>query len=943
MSRISYALGAVSLFLVAIVYKAASETTSSLSPQGCRMSYMSPSYLLQPHFNSSWTHLAKRYSLSLYREVGWESNEPRGVPVLFIPGNAGSSHQIRSIASSAARQFYSSPYTVSPEFSSRSLKPLDFYAVEYNEDLSAFHGPTIEAETTYAASAISYILSLYPANTTIIVMGHSMGGIVATSLLPSPNISAIITMSTPHALPPARFDRRIAALYDRNHAALMYDSTPMLSLCGGAGDLMIPSEACILPQPETPVYRRTVFSSALEGCWTSVGHQVMVWCHQVRWRVARAALEMGAVESMGELGAILDRWLRDGQTVPHVSSLEGLDVNATLHEILPAERILALHKPTEARTYLLPVPTGATNFVLYLAGGSILSMKPRSAIPLLADVRICTASSPSPSETPQCNSLAPRTLELIPDIAPGRPFPVPHEGVDESQGIVHFEAVVPVMSRESDGARWVAVSVSGADGRGWVMGGFVDNQVTEKAYSIHDMLYKDVSIPIDKPSLQTEVRLPQLLSNALAVYRVTAVYSSQSCSDVRLPPLLRHTSPSEAHFHPLTHDRPVLLHAHTAAPFIPHPAFSDRGVNLTIFSSGECELQALRIRLDWWGMLGRAGARYWAAAPGWAVGVVIWSIFLSWGIQDVGGPVPNVSESLSIFTRAVLPSMLAVAFFASFLPLPVDYLLGNSGEAFFSPIAPTLLLMVTGLVHVSWWLLCVLMWPLSRVGRMTGRQRDDSGIRKNTLFSMFLIFILVFLIIPWQVAFLGCWAIHFFTCATHTPPPPLAPSSTTPPTSVSPTSRYPPRSRSPPPPSAAQTAQTHLNAHHHNTHLLLLMTWLLPLVAPVLAVWVRTLATAGLTTPFDGDHSFWTVAPYLVLVDFASWTRSSFLQREDHEFVSIRWFWIPPALVAFFWGAYWTYEVFDWVWIVACLMVVIRVGPKYWGGAYWSSASTRSR
>lgn len=50
------------------------------------------------------------------------------MPVMFIPGNAGSSHQVRSIASSAARQFYQSPYVVSEEFAGREVKPLDFYA-----------------------------------------------------------------------------------------------------------------------------------------------------------------------------------------------------------------------------------------------------------------------------------------------------------------------------------------------------------------------------------------------------------------------------------------------------------------------------------------------------------------------------------------------------------------------------------------------------------------------------------------------------------------------------------------------------------------------------------------------------------------------------------------------------------------------------------------------
>lgn len=60
---------------------------------------------------------------------------------------------------------------------------------------------------------------------------------------------------------------------------------------------------------------------------------------------------------------------------------------------------------------------------------------------------------------------------------------------------------------------------------------------------------------------------------------------------------------------------------------------------------------------------------------------------------------------------------------------------------------------------------------------------------------------------------------------------------------------------------------TFANVHNQNTHILLLMTWLLPLVAPVLAVWVRTVQTAGYTTPFNGDHNVFKVAPVLVLVD----------------------------------------------------------------------------
>lgn len=37
------------------------------------MSWMSPSYLLQAGFDTTWSPLASRYSLWLYHEVGWDS------------------------------------------------------------------------------------------------------------------------------------------------------------------------------------------------------------------------------------------------------------------------------------------------------------------------------------------------------------------------------------------------------------------------------------------------------------------------------------------------------------------------------------------------------------------------------------------------------------------------------------------------------------------------------------------------------------------------------------------------------------------------------------------------------------------------------------------------------------------------------------------------------
>jgi hypothetical protein len=99
-------------------------------------------------------------------------------------------------------------------------------------------------------------------------------------------------------------------------------------------------------------------------------------------------------------------------------------------------------------------------------------------------------------------------------------------------------------------------------------------------------------------------------------------------------PLLEHKSSSEAHFHPLTQSRHVLLHTHTGAPFTSQDA---RGLNLTLYTSPDCQVESLRLHVDWWGTLGRAGARYWTAVPGWAVGIVMWLMFTAMGINERGG------------------------------------------------------------------------------------------------------------------------------------------------------------------------------------------------------------------------------------------------------------------------------------------------------------------
>ena len=247
-----------------------------------------------------------------------------------------------------------------------------------------------------------------------------------------------------------------------------------------------------------------------------------------------------------------------------------------------------------------------------------------------------------------------------------------------------------------------------------------------------------------------------------------------------------------------------------------------------------------------------------------------------------------MSVALNRYTSMLLRRYLGLSVLLSAIPLPRSYYLGNSGALSFSLIAPFVLTISSGLVVAVWWVLQLLLLMVGGLSRIvlrkcvylfcwiqksnnrfpSGLRRDKANITKNSLISISLLFLIIFLLIPWQIVFLGCWTLQLYTCATRRPESPSGDSS----------------------PSHGRLSRNGLDrrditAYHRvnnanlNEHILLSMTWLLPLVAPILAVWVRTLATAGFTTPFTGDHNFIMVAPFLVLVDFASWTQDGLFTK----------------------------------------------------------------
>ena len=89
----------------------------------------------------------------------------------------------------------------------------------------------------------------------------------------------------------------------------------------------------------------------------------------------------------------------------------------------------------------------------------VISVGPYHSSSLSMSFYICSSMTDDAySPSPVCEELHPSSPKLITNLSPKKPFLVPHEVVDESEGVVLFEA--PFLGRNSGEHHWVAVAYS---------------------------------------------------------------------------------------------------------------------------------------------------------------------------------------------------------------------------------------------------------------------------------------------------------------------------------------------------------------------------------------------------------------------------------------------------------------------------------------------------
>ncbi|KAH7133459.1 PGAP1-like protein-domain-containing protein [Dactylonectria macrodidyma] len=696
--------------------------TRQLDPKGCRMSYMRPSYVRFSEFDTEHTRFATKYSLYLYREQGVdEEDKLRGIPVLFIPGNAGSYKQVRPIASEAANFFHHNLQHDNTALDA-GIRGLDFFTVDFNEDITAFHGQTLLDQAEYLNEAVRYILSLYsdpqrkardghlPDPTSVIILGHSMGGIVARAMLVQANyqsnsINTIITMSAPHARPPVTFDGQIVQLYDeindywrRAYSQKWANNNPLwhvtlVSIAGGGLDTVVPSDYTSLESLVPPTHGFTVFTTGIPTVWTSMDHQAILWCDQFRKVVARTLYDIVDVHRASQTKPRADRMkvfkkrFLTGME-PTTERDFGLKEATTLltlddssNSILPLGENLILRNlghQSKLKAYLLPVPPQ----------GSPESKR----FTLLTDARLDEAGesgklevlfcSVFPSHSGQANSVHPFHIDLsvnkshsttrfacknaasdliqLPASTSSTLFPFYR---DREREISPFSYLQYELEQISDHQFVAIVEKTASSTRNFVVAEFSDQSAfsKKKDISLARLLLTGASLdlPADRP-MAVEVNIPSLQS-ALLAYDLELTSPRCKVDHALFRPLIRQflDRPYESKF--FVNAQRVAISLHGVAPYVPPPLESrpENGLSLEIWADPSCNTSLrLEIKVDLWGSLGKLYMRYrtvFAAFPLLTVTLVLRKQFR---VYDKTGVFISFSESLDMCLRQSIPLLL---------------------------------------------------------------------------------------------------------------------------------------------------------------------------------------------------------------------------------------------------------------------------------------------
>jgi glycosylphosphatidylinositol deacylase len=584
-------------------------------------------------------------------------------------------------------------------------------------------------QAEYLNEAIAYILSLYhdprrserdpdlPDPTSVIILGHSMGGIVARTMLVMPNyqsnsINTIITMSAPHARPPVSFDAEIVRTYKQindywrqAYSQKWANNNPLwhvtlISIAGGGLDSVVPSDYASLESLVPDTHGFTVFTSSVPNVWTSMDHQAILWCDQFRKVVVRSLYDVIDVNRPAQTKPRADRmrafkkWYLTGmesvaeKTLSHKEPTTLLTLEDNSNSIIAQGERLALrkfgtsHKP---RAHLLPIPPqgspGGKRFTLLtdqkldkpgdlgkleVLFCSVFPLHPGQSATLFS-MNMDLSGDSSGSTRLACKNAASDVIALPASTrTTKRPF-----YLDEEPEILPFSYLQYDLEDILD-HQFVAVVDKAVDPiSGWAIAEFSDNVQSHRVRSLGLRRLLAFGMKIKLPPIRplvTEVKIPAVHSSLLA-YKLEM--GNQICGDDSelFTPLLRQyiSEPYESKY--FVNVRQADINLHGVSPFMP-PALKYRavqdGLSLQFWTDPTCNSSIkISMKVDIPGSLGKLYMRYrtvFAAFPLLVVALVLRKQFR---IYDESGYFMSFSESLDMCLRQSLPLVLLALTFLS--------------------------------------------------------------------------------------------------------------------------------------------------------------------------------------------------------------------------------------------------------------------------------------
>ncbi len=607
----------------------------------------------------------------------------KGVPVLFIPGNAGSYKQSRCLAFEAA-QYYHNHIQQDPEALKNGMTSLDFFAVDFNEDFSAFHGQTILDQAEYLNDAVAYILSLYhdprrsqrdpglPDPSSVILVGHSMGGIVARTMLTMSNyqsnsINTIVTVSAPHARPPVSFDsesvhtyKRVNDYWRQAYTQKWASENPLwhvtlVSIAGGGLDTVVPSDFASLESVVPNTHGFTVFTSGIPNVWTGTDHIQTTWCVQLMKPIVRSLFDSldvhrpSQTKPRAERMRIFKKWYLTGmeevaeKTLPQKESSTLLTLQDNSVSVPHGEKLVirAFGRTQKPQTHFMPIPVPSapdTKTFTLLSDQRLEDPLANSQL----EVFFCTIF---PLQPGQSSTLFSMNLDLSGDTPVSTRFACRTATSD----VIHLPASTRFSSQPFDKAQpfsylqysledlvdfqFVAVVDKATEpSPGWVLAEFSDkaHNTIETNLGLERLLAfgMHIKLPADSP-LMKEIRVPALHSSLLAFKLSLGKQACGEDAELFTPLLRQHLSePHESKYFVNVKDANISLHG--IAPFVPPPlqahAAAD-GLSLQFWTDPTCNSSIdVSLKVDVAASMGKLVMRYrvvFAAFPILVVALVL--------------------------------------------------------------------------------------------------------------------------------------------------------------------------------------------------------------------------------------------------------------------------------------------------------------------------------